>query len=66
MSDEQLVGCLEQMIELGLVEQSEFIKGFTKKLPHVNPVMTLGYEKELSKVNSMLSKYNNLHLRWFR
>ncbi len=63
MSDEQLVSeCLEQMIELGLVEQSEFIKGFTKKLPHVNPVMTLGYEKELSKVNSMLSKYNNLHL----
>jgi sialic acid synthase SpsE len=63
ISDEQLVSeVLEQTCELGLVEEKDFVKGFSKRLPHVNPVMTLGYEKELSKVNSELSRYNNLHL----
>ena len=63
ISDEQLVSeVLEQTCELGLVEEKDFVKGFSKRLPYVNPVMTLGYEKELSKVNSELSRYNNLHL----
>ena len=63
ISDEQILNeVVEQMTELKLIEKEDYIKGFTKKLPHVNPVMTLGYEKELSKVNSELSKYNNLHL----
>jgi sialic acid synthase SpsE len=63
ISDEQIVSeVLEQFCELGLVEERDFVKGFSKRLPYVNPVMTLGYEKELSKVNSELSRYNNLHL----
>jgi len=63
ISDEQIVSeVLEQSCELGLVEERDFVKGFSKRLPYVNPVMTLGYEKELSKVNSELSRYNNLHL----
>ena len=60
ISDEQIVSeVVDQMSELDLIEKEDFVKGFSHKLPHVNPVMTLGYERELSKVNTELSKYNN-------
>ena len=63
ISDEQIIcEVLEQSCELGLVEKKDFVKGFSKRLPYVNPVMISGYEKELSKINSELSRYNNLHV----
>ena len=63
ISDEQIISeVLEQFCELDLVEKKDFVKGFSKRLPYVNPVMISGYEKELSKINSELSRYNNLHV----
>jgi len=63
MSDEQIIKeILEQFCSIGMVEEKDFIKGFSRLLPHVNPVMTLGYENELSRINAEISKYNNLHL----
>jgi len=63
ISDEQIVKeILEQFCTLAMVEEKDFIKGFSRLLPYVNPVMTLGYEEELSRINAEVSKYDNLHL----
>ncbi|MBN4080848.1 N-acetylneuraminate synthase family protein [Caldithrix abyssi] len=52
---------LEQFCSTGIVDQSDFIKGFTRTLPHVNPVMKTGYEHALAHVRSQLSLFHNLH-----
>jgi sialic acid synthase SpsE/protoporphyrinogen oxidase len=63
MSDEQIVReIFEQFIDIGMAEKKNFIKGFSIKLPNVNPVMKIGYEDELAFINSKINKIENLHL----
>ncbi len=63
MSDEELSKrILEQFVSLGYVKKEDFIMATSKKMPNVNPVMRIGYEKELTRINSEISKISNLHL----
>ena len=52
---------LDQFCEIGLTKKEKFIKGFTRTLPHVNPIMKTGYEEELASVRSQISIINNIH-----
>ena len=62
MKDDKIIKrIIDQFCSLGMVEKNQFVKGTTHKLPFVNPIMKLGYEKELAHVDSEISKYNNLH-----
>ena len=51
-----------QFCKLGFANNKDFEKGFTRKFPNINPIMKLGFEKELTKVNSIVNSYENLHL----
>jgi N,N'-diacetyllegionaminate synthase len=63
ISDEKIVNeVFDQFVSIGIAHKKDFVKGFTLKLPSVNPVMKLGYEEELSFINSRLNKIENLHL----
>lgn len=63
MSDKELSKrILKQFCSLGFVKKEDFLSAQSVKMPNVNPVMKIGYEKELSKINSKISKIDNLHL----
>ena len=63
MSDDQIVKeVFDQFVNIGMAEKKDFVKGFTVKLPSVNPVMKIGYEEELAFINSRVNKVENLHL----
>jgi len=59
--DEIIERILDQFSSLGMVDKKQFVKGFTHKLPFVNPIMKIGFEKELAQIDSEISKFNNLH-----
>jgi len=62
LSENQLIqDVLEQFCTVGLTKKEKFIKGFTRTLNHVNPIMKTGYEEELSVVRSKISHIKNLH-----
>ena len=63
MSEDKIVKeVFDQFVSVGMAEKKDFIKGFSIKLPSVNPVMTLGYEEELAVVNSKINRFENLHI----
>jgi sialic acid synthase SpsE/protoporphyrinogen oxidase len=63
MTDEQITKIVfDQLVAIGMAKKDDLIKGFSRKLPNVNPVMYLGYEKELAIINSKVNKYENLLL----
>ena len=51
----------KQFCDLGLAKENDFEKGFTRVFPCINPIMKLGFEKELARVNSIVSSFSNLH-----
>lgn len=62
LSEEELVASvLDQFCSTDLCSKDNFIKGFTRVLPHVNPIFRIGYEEELANVQSKISLYHNLH-----
>lgn len=62
MDQEKLIeDILDQFCSFGLAKKDDFIKGFTRKFPSINPIMRYGCEGELARVNSILSLIDNLH-----
>jgi sialic acid synthase SpsE/protoporphyrinogen oxidase len=53
--------CYEQLCDTGFGKKEDFIKGFKRTFPCINPIMRIGFEDELAKSNSVISKYKNLH-----
>jgi len=46
---------------MGFSSKENYVKGWTRQFPNINPIMTLGFEEELSKANSVTSSFENLH-----
>lgn len=62
MDEDKLIqDVFKQFSSLGLTKKENFIKGFIRKFPDVNPIMRYGYEEELTRVNSIISLIKNLH-----
>jgi sialic acid synthase SpsE len=62
MSEEDLsreVFC--QFCDMGFADKNDYLKGWTRKFPNINPIMTLGFEEELSKATSITTSFENLH-----
>jgi len=63
MSDDKIVKeVFDQFVSIGMAEKKDFIKGFSIKLPSVNPIMTLGFEEKLAVINSKINRVENLHI----
>lgn len=62
MEEQKLVReVLAQFCAFGLTEEKDFVKGFIRRLPSINPILRYGYEGELMRINSILSLIKNLH-----
>jgi len=64
MSDEELV---EQTVkhmadDLGFIDRSEFIAGFTVRAPRAYPSYTLGYEAPLKVLKDFVDSFDNLQI----
>ncbi len=62
MKEQEIIeNVLNQFCDFGLAKKGDFLKGFTRVFPSINPIMRHGYEGELSRVNSIISLIKNLH-----
>lgn len=61
MNEQSLIqSALRQFCFTGMIQEKYFIKGFTRKYPHVNPILEYGYERELARINSAIRSFLNL------
>jgi len=51
----------KQFCKMGFCKENLFEKGFTRTFPCINPIMRIGFEKELAKSSSVINSINNLH-----
>jgi sialic acid synthase SpsE/protoporphyrinogen oxidase len=51
----------KQFCSLGFSKFERYEKGFTRAWPTINPIMYLGFEKELAKANSTINQFENLY-----
>jgi|TARA_Y100000294_G_scaffold145701_1_gene140990 sialic acid synthase SpsE/protoporphyrinogen oxidase len=51
----------KQFCDMGFSKMEYFSKGFTRVFPCINPIMTLGYELELSKTTSVIHQMQNIY-----
>ncbi len=62
LDDDRLVDAVAgQFCSTGLAKKEAFIKGFTRRVEYVNPIMRQGYEQELARVKARVSGICNLH-----
>jgi protoporphyrinogen oxidase len=52
----------KQILEAGIIKESEIISSHSEKLENAYPVLEKGYAEKIKPVIDYLSSYNNLHL----
>ena len=51
----------KQFCKMGFSEEKYFVKGFTRVNDDINPIMKLGFEKDLAETVSHVNQYENLY-----
>ena len=51
----------EQFCDLGFSKKEKFEKGFTRVFPCINPIMKLGFEKDLAEAVSHVNQFDNMY-----
>ena len=63
MSDADILNTVvEQMNQIGWVEEKDVYKSWVMRVPYAYPVYRIGYEEKLKGVKDYLNQWNNLHL----
>lgn len=60
--DKMVRYALNELMEIGLVGDLNFIRGFTVKVPYAYPVYGRGYVEAVATIKEYLSRFSNLHL----